>query len=377
MIGVGTESFTVGELLDGLRAQAVSRLQSAKPNTDLRVIAMTGSGTPSTAQIKGKDFGWWKKTAITGPFAMCYAVAAQTNGKPVNKYQAAGARWGWANSYSTGAKDVALKSKTLSNGSSILKADSVFLSPAYIVFPDEEAAVTQLLKDAYHGWLKCTNPVAQPALAETLLKRLDLTPTATHSDAFDAPPAESSTNGPLEGIGVEKSLVMGSDPEIAGSETLNVGNDESPEIADAFDALEKIGNPRRSFVRRLTAAQNKAIEERAVEVVRAALGKLDYVTKDVGSIESYDVHAVKDGKSIKVEVKGTTTDGSKVYLTANEVELHRAEYPNNALGIVRRIALDMSGDTPVATGGELELTIGWQIDDVRLRPIAYTYTTGL
>ncbi len=39
--------------------------------------------------------------------------------------------------------------------------------------------------------------------------------------------------------------------------------------------------------------------------------------------------------------------------------------------------LDRSGEAPVATGGELELTMGWQLDEQRLEPIAYRYQTGL
>jgi len=318
---------------------AVDRLQSAGPSTDLRVVAMTGSGTVSTAKVAGKDFGWWKNTSSTGPFALCYAVAANANGKPVSKYQADGCRWGWENSYARAAKDVAFKAKTLSNGPSILRDGSVFLSPAYVVLPDEQKAVVKLLEIAYAGWLKGADPRVRPELASGISK-------SWPPQVLDGAPPK--------------------DPR-----------DESPEIADALDAIEEVGNPRKGFGRRLSAAENKAIEERAVEVVCTALQKLEYVTEDVGATQSYDVHATKDGKIIKVEVKGTTTDGSEIYLTANEVRLHLAAYPNNALAIVRRITLDKSGDNPVATGGELELTIGWELDRERLKPLAYTYRTGL
>ena len=36
---------------------------------------------------------------------------------------------------------------------------------------------------------------------------------------------------------------------------------------------------------------------------------------------------------VKGEVKGTTAEGAEVVLTRNEVKLHRAEHPNNALGV--------------------------------------------
>ena len=76
-------------------------------------------------------------------------------------------------------------------------------------------------------------------------------------------------------------------------------------------------------------------------------------------------------------MKGTTSDGAEIVLTANEVMLHLAEHPNNALAVVRRIILDRTDDGPVASGGEIELTMGWDLDRERLKPIAYRYRTGL
>ncbi len=153
---------------------------------------------------------------------------------------------------------------------------------------------------------------------------------------------------------------------------------DSPEVEDVTAAVEEIANPRKRFGRRLSAAENKAIEERAVDVVRKHYEEvLGYATEDVGATKSYDVHATKDGAIIKVEVKGTTSDGAEIVLTANEVALHLAEHPDTALAVVRKIVLDRSGDTPVGTGGELKLMSGWELDESRLKPIAYRYSTGL
>ena len=149
----------------------------------------------------------------------------------------------------------------------------------------------------------------------------------------------------------------------------------SPEVADAVEAVEEIANPRRKFGRRLSAAENKAIEEHAVRVVREHLeNELGFTTQDVGATESYDVHATRDGSTIKLEVKGTTSDGAAIILTANEVTLHLAEHPHNALAVVRGIVLDRDDGGPVASGGELDLTMGWELDRDRLQPIAYRYS---
>jgi hypothetical protein len=152
----------------------------------------------------------------------------------------------------------------------------------------------------------------------------------------------------------------------------------SPEVADSIAALDAISRPRKRRRRpRLTYAENKAIEQRAVEVTRAHFDGLHYETTDVGSTESYDIKATKNDQTIKIEVKGTTSDGSDVVLTFNEVELHEDEHPNNAFAIVRHILLDRNGDQPTATGGELVLEMPWELDRDRLQPIAYRYRTGL
>jgi Domain of unknown function (DUF3883) len=152
----------------------------------------------------------------------------------------------------------------------------------------------------------------------------------------------------------------------------------SPAVSDAIAAVESVSNPRRKFGRRFTAVENAAIEERAVLVTREHFeNELGYETEDVGAYVSYDVRASKGQEVVKVEVKGTTTDGAKVILTRNEVNLHRLEHPNNALAVVRNITLGRSGEQPIASGGELVLVMPWEIDEGGLIPIAYDYRTGI
>lgn len=150
------------------------------------------------------------------------------------------------------------------------------------------------------------------------------------------------------------------------------------EVSDAIAAVEELTHPRRRFGRRFTSAENKAIEDRAVRVTRDHFeNELGYSTSDVGATESYDVHATKGSEVVKIEVKGTTTNGASVVLTRNEVKLHLSEHPSNALVVVRGIVLDHSGDEPSATGGELVVTMPWEINAAALEPIAYDYRTGL
>lgn len=60
-------------------------------------------------------------------------------------------------------------------------------------------------------------------------------------------------------------------------------------------------------------------------------------------------------------------------LTRNEVKLHLAEHPNNAFALVRNIVLDRNAVRPIATGGDLTVSMPWLLDVNRLEPIAYTY----
>ena len=99
--------------------------------------------------------------------------------------------------------------------------------------------------------------------------------------------------------------------------------------------------------------------------------------KDVGDKESFDVLATRGDNTVKVEVKGTTSNGTEIVLTRNEVKLHKDDHPANALAIVSHIQLHRHDDGPTATGGKLDLTMPWEVDDARLEPIAYRYSTGL
>jgi hypothetical protein len=75
-----------------------------------------------------------------------------------------------------------------------------------------------------------------------------------------------------------------------------------------------------------------------------------------------------------VEVKGTTSIGEQIVLTKNEVAVHRARHPNNALIIVYSITLTRTQDNPSAEGGELMMLSPWEIVGAQLRLLAFQYT---
>jgi hypothetical protein len=156
-----------------------------------------------------------------------------------------------------------------------------------------------------------------------------------------------------------------------------VPGDIAPEVADAHTAIENMaGKNRRGQGFLSTAAERQAIEGRAVEETTRYFEKLGYVVKDVSSRESYDLHASRQDGELMVEVKGTTSRATDIFLTRNEVLLHLENYPGNALAIVHSIVLDRTGDEPKASGGTLDVRQPWQLDEGRLTPMAFRYSVS-
>jgi hypothetical protein len=97
-----------------------------------------------------------------------------------------------------------------------------------------------------------------------------------------------------------------------------------------------------------------------------------YRTKDTSSSESFDLLASKNDTSIKVEVKGTTSDlCDSIMMTKNEVDLHRDKKGTTGLIIVSAIKLTRSDGGPTASAGKIEALLHWDIDEWAAAPIAF------
>lgn len=149
---------------------------------------------------------------------------------------------------------------------------------------------------------------------------------------------------------------------------------QNPEVRDAIEAVAVIARPLASNAHgfALTAMERRAVELRAMAVATHCLEQLGYGVKDVSSRQSFDLQATRSGETVKVEVKGTTGTADSILLTKNEVELHKIEFPNNALIVVHSIRLT-KGAIPVATDGTLKLWHPWTIEEGRLRGITFIY----
>lgn len=125
----------------------------------------------------------------------------------------------------------------------------------------------------------------------------------------------------------------------------------------------------------LPPAAKRAVERRAMEIAEQWLSDNGYNVKDCSASRPYDIEAQNGSKTIKVEVKGTTSDrADAILMTRNEVELHRREKGATALIVVSKIRLIVDGDKFTANGGQAETMLGWDIDKWSLEPTAYRLT---
>ena len=122
----------------------------------------------------------------------------------------------------------------------------------------------------------------------------------------------------------------------------------------------------------LDAKERRAVELRAMEIVREHLEAAGYEVKDESAGQPFDFLATKGGVQTKVEVKGTTSPvADAILMTANEVRLHRDKSERTALGIVSGVTFLERGDSPRCAGGVLEYREPAAIDGWAIEPTAF------
>ncbi len=144
------------------------------------------------------------------------------------------------------------------------------------------------------------------------------------------------------------------------------------EVAEQINGLINPNRqPRRGQGFGLTAAQRRAVDERAMTVARQWLEANGFTgIRDVHLREPCDYRATLGGTGKVVEVKGTTGGPGAILLTRNEVDLHQQSFPDNVLLIVHGIVL--AGEA--ANGGIVEAHNPWQIEEDGLTATAFRYT---
>ena len=117
-----------------------------------------------------------------------------------------------------------------------------------------------------------------------------------------------------------------------------------------------------------------AIEKHAMNIATKHYQEAGWNVIDVSKEASFDLFCTNpSGEEVRVEVKGTTLDGSHVLLTANEVEHARTFYPSVALAIVAGIGTINSEESRIAYGGHLIIIEPWDINVGNLKPLTYVY----
>lgn len=116
-----------------------------------------------------------------------------------------------------------------------------------------------------------------------------------------------------------------------------------------------------------------AVEKYAMDAAKDYFAELGYGWDDTSSREPYDLE-IKKGRDIRtVEVKGTTSTGEAIFLTANEVAHTRDHLDSCVLFILHSIKLTDAGGTVALSGGERYVLDPWNIVERDLRPIQYQY----
>ncbi len=153
------------------------------------------------------------------------------------------------------------------------------------------------------------------------------------------------------------------------------GRDVSPADQAQQDIEEIIlsrGRASRGQGYGLDALARRQVELCAMHKAREWFELKGYAVEDCSSIRPYDLHVQKGNETIKVEVKGTTSDfADAILMTRNEVELHRREAGSTALALVSSIQLSKENEVWDAKGGVIEVHIGWEIDSWDVEPTVF------
>jgi hypothetical protein len=142
------------------------------------------------------------------------------------------------------------------------------------------------------------------------------------------------------------------------------------EIQNIVDPIRKNPNFRQGYG--LSGIERKAVELRAMVVTYEHLSKLGYKLQDTSLNKPFDYLAILGEETIKVEVKGTTSEMvDSIMMTSNEVNLHTIEAGTTALAIVRGIKFVERGDSAKCDGGEIEYLYPWDIEKWTISPTAF------
>lgn len=124
---------------------------------------------------------------------------------------------------------------------------------------------------------------------------------------------------------------------------------------------------------RVSAEERKAIEDHAMSLAEEHFREQGYDVEDVSARKSFDLCCTRGVEELRVEVKGTQTNGAEVLLTPNEVAHAQKHRDQVALFIVHSVQVNSDGERHTASGGETRVILPWNIDEGELKPTGYKY----
>ena len=163
-------------------------------------------------------------------------------------------------------------------------------------------------------------------------------------------------------------------PQLSGSAELI--SRTAPEIGQVREETRIAAGKRPSGQgRKIDPLERRAIELHAMDMATAHLAAEGWAVEDVSHHRPYDLECARGAEELRVEVKGTTGDGSAVLLTPGEVRHAREQHPGVALMIVSEVEIVRDEQSePTAHGGRLEVISPWEIDaDGELTPTGFEY----
>ncbi len=149
----------------------------------------------------------------------------------------------------------------------------------------------------------------------------------------------------------------------------------SAPVAEGVAAVEAIARPHRGQQGFQSNIEVRlAVEQHAMTMACDHFARLGWdVDSSAARTEPFDLRCTRGGEELHVEVKGTTTLGDAVLLTAGEVR-HAQTFPNVAIAVVRNIAAFEQQDSRISvSGGDLTVFHPWKLAACALQPLAYRY----
>ena len=148
------------------------------------------------------------------------------------------------------------------------------------------------------------------------------------------------------------------------------------EIETALGAIEhEAGKRARGQGYRSSPGARRALEAHSMDRAMRHFADLGWSTIiDVSRSRCFDLLCQRGMSELRVEVKGTTSEGSQILLTRNEVTHARRVFPHVALYILADVKLTaVDESTYLADGGIEIIRDPWDIRAGQLQPLAYEY----